>query len=430
MKTYKTFGLAAAAWAALVCTVAVTATAAEGDIWSIRRVAGGDHGTETLSMAENPVTAGQTVKFKFRMLNHDPASNYLTNGGPASATTWDNRWYWKYRGAGGTNEAAAAWVSNPPKIGVWVSGRYQWADVESLALVPENYDYCDLICSYTAAPGDFGLLTLAAGPESAPVEAAVDGTGASSYCQKNLDYWGMYDKITQSYLCNFWLTSLQEADVSSYVTFPNDDNPRWVQDRDMSQAGIYIRTINFDDYNFSDGVWRRVASGGTSSYVNNGNAKRAPTLSIPGSVATDHSVTLYAWAKDETVAYMRDGVEYQFADGVTRHVVHIPIAPEDGEIKEIPGGIFAKGAEGARTEIVLSATPTNIFRANVMVTNFVTRTILVGAPEPPTITVKPGGSSDWTAVAGSPDESDPVVPVTVEGAHDRHVLAAPVRHVP
>ena len=414
MKTYKTYGLVAAAWAALVCTVAVTASAAEGDIWSIRRVSGGDHGTEELSMADNPVTANQTVKFKFRMLNHDPANNFLTNGGLASATTWDNRWYWKYRGGGGTNEAAAAWVSNPPKVGVWVSGRYQWADVESLALVEDNYDYTDLICSYTAKPGDFGLLTLAAGPETAPVEAAVDGTGAAAYCLKNANYWGIYDKITSSFLCNFWLTSLQEADVSAYVTFPNDDSPRWVADRDMSQAGIYIRTIDFDGAKFSDDVWRRVAANGTSSYVNNGNAKRAPALSIPGGVATDHTVTLYAWAEDENVAYMKDGTEYDFGGGVTRHVIHIPIAPADGETREIPGGIFAKAsAEGQTTTIYLSATPTNIFRAGVMITNFVTRTISVGPQEPPSIVVKPGGDTDWTAVAGPVDEYPPVVPITV-----------------
>ncbi len=414
MNTYKTFGLAAAAWAALVCTVAGTASAAEGDIWSIRRIAGGDHGTETLSMADNPVTAGQTVKFKFRMLNHDPANNVLTNGGPASATTWDNRWYWKYRGAGGTNEAAAAWISNPPKVGVWVSGRYQWADVESLSLVGDNYDFTDLICSYTAQPGDFGILTLAAGPETAPVEAAADGTGASAYCLKNSNYWGIYDKITSSYLCNFWLTSLQEADVAAYVTWPSDDSPRWVADRDMSQAGIYIRTIDFDDTTFNDSAWRRVAAGGTSSYISNGNAKRPATLSIPGGVATDHTVTLYAWTEDEDIAYMKDGVEYDFGGGVTRHVVHIPIAPADGETKEIPGGVFAKsGAEGQSTTIFLSATPTNIYRAGVLITNFVTRTVLVGQPEPPSIVVKPNGASDWTAVAGSPDVNDPVVPITV-----------------
>ena len=81
MKTYKTFGIAAAA---LACSVALTAPAAEGDIWSIRRAAGGDHGTETLSMSDNPVTAGQKVKFKFRLLNRDPEANVIAHGEQAS----------------------------------------------------------------------------------------------------------------------------------------------------------------------------------------------------------------------------------------------------------------------------------------------------------------------------------------------------------
>ena len=418
MKTYKKFGIAAAALAALACSVALTASAADGDVWSIRRASGGDHGTETLSMSDNPVTAGQKVKFKLRLLNRDPQANYTAHGGAASASTWDNRWYFKYVGAGGTNEAASAASLYPPKVGVWVSGRYQWADVESLAPVTYvsggnevvNYDFTDLICSYTAQPGDFGLLTLAAGSESAPVEAASDNE-ATTYCMKNSAYWGIYDKETTTNACNLKLTSQSEGAVSSYVTFPTDDNPKFVQDRDLSQAGIYIRTIDFDDYKFSDDVWRRIAANGTSSYVNNGNAKRAPALSIPGAVATDHTVTLYAWAEDESVAYMKDGVEYDFGGGVTRKVIHIPIAPADGEIKEIPGGIYAAGTAGQTTTIFLSATPTNIFRAGVMITNFVTKTVLIGEPEPPSIVVKPGGASDWTAVAGSPAE---IVPITVE----------------
>ena len=415
MKTSKTFGLAAAVWAACVCTVAVTASAAEGDIWSIRRTAGGDHGTETLSMADNPLTAGQTVKFKFRMLNRDPQTNFTTNGGPASASTWDNRWYFKYVGAGGTNEAASAANLYPPKVGVWVSGRYQWADVESLALVEDNWDFTDLICSYTVQPGDFGLLTLAAGPESAPVEAAAEGTGAAAYCLKNRSYWGIYDKMTTTNTCNFWLTSLQEADVASYVTFPNDDSPRWIADRDMSQAGIYIKTVDFDSATFNaDGVWRRIAAGGTSAYINNGNVKRSPTLSIPGAVATDHTVTLYAWVEDESIAYMKDGTDRDFG-GVTRKVVPIEIAPADGETKEIPGGIFAlEDATNKTATVFLCATPTNIFRAGVMITNFVTQTILVGPPEPPSLVVLAQGVSDYTAEAKAPAEIVPIA-LTFEG---------------
>ena len=305
----------------------------------------------------------------------------------------------------------------PAKVGVWVSGRCQWADIERVDLVTDNYDFSDIVCSYTAQPGDFGLLTLAAGTEAQPVEAATEGTGAYSYLLKNSRYWGFFDAMTKTNACNLWLTSLQESDVSAYVTFPADDTPRWVQDRDMSQAGIYIKTIDFDDSKFNDDVWRRIAAGGTSAYVSNGNAKRAPALSIPGAVATDHTVTLYAWAEDESVAYLKNGVEKDFVTNgvtVTRHVAHITIEPADGEIKEIPGGILAKeDATNKTTRIFLSATPTNIFRSGVLVTNFVTKTVLVGAPEPPSIVVTINDQSDYTAVAGSPDDYDPVLPITI-----------------
>ena len=430
MKTYKTFGLAAAAWAAFVCTVAMTASAAEGDIWEINRVAGGDHGTETLSMADNPVTAGQKVMFKFRMLNRDPEANRLAKGSFASADTWDNRWYFKYVGAGGTNEAAAAANMYPPKVGVWVSGRYQWANVESLALVNDNgtvnYNFTDLICSYTAQPGDFGLLTLAAGPESAPVEAAADDTGAWHYCLGNSAYWGIYDKLTTTNACNFWLTTLEPSSIASAINndFPTDDGSpsSWPRDRDLSKAGIYIRTVDFDSSAFNtNGIWRRIAAKGTSSYINDGKVKKTPALSIPGGVATDHTVTLYAWTEDDSIAYMKDGVDETFVtNGVsfTRKVARITIAPADGEAKEIPGGIFAmEDATNKTTTVYLSATPTNIYRAGVLITNYVTRSILVGPPEPPSIVLLANGESDYTATASADNEIVPIS-VTLEGVGD------------
>ena len=441
MKTYKTFGIVAAVWAALACVMPQSVCAAPpgGDIWSISRANGGDHGPEeTLSMANNPVTAGQKVKFKFRMLNRDPKANFedttISHGEYASATTWDNRWYWKYRGAGGTNEAAAAWVSNPPRVGVWVSGRRQWADVESLAPVDNNgeanYDFTDLICSYTAQPGDFGILKFAAGSENNSVEATAD---TYPILLQNSDYWGIYDKLTQSKACSFWLTSQTDSDIYNYVKWPPpyDVTPTgqgWVQDPDLSQAGIYIRTIDFDSSAFNtSGIWRRIAAKGTSSYINDGKVKRSPTLSIPGGVATDHTVTLYAWTEDESVAYMNDGVAETFVtNGVsfTRKVVRINIAPEDGEAKEIPGGIFAlEDATNKTTTIYLSATPTNIYRAGVLITNFVTRTILVGPPEPPSLVLLADGEADHTAMASADylaDYHNGIVPisVTLEGVGD------------
>ena len=393
MKTNKTFGLAAAAWAAFVCMTAVTASAApEGDIWYIGPADGGDHGMETLSMADNPLTAGQKVKFKFRLLNRDPQANIekyaAAHGLPpnqahASANTWDNRWYFKYVGAGGTNEAASAANLNPPKVGVWVSGRHQWADVESLTLVEGNWDFTDLICSYTAQPGDFGLLTLAAGPESTPVEAAADDTDASHYCLKNRSYWGIYDKQTTTNACNLWLTSLEKSAVATFVTFPSDGDRN--ADRDMSEARIFIKTVDFDA-DFKDGIWRQIAAGGTSTAKGGG----VPRLSIPFNSPTNesHSVTLYAWTEDETIARMNTDHTETFTNGVERHVMRIDVTPEKGDSIELPDSIAAVlAASNKTTTIYLSATPTNIFRANVLITNFITRTILVGPPDPPSLNI-------------------------------------------
>ena len=157
MKTCKTYGIAAAAWAALVCTVAVTATAAEGDIWSIRRASGGDYGllTPNPSMSDNPLTAGQKVNFKFRLLNRDPKANIEAyaaaygispNAAHAGPDTWNNMWQLLAKnpasGKVATNLVDMVNATNfPAKVGVWVSGRCQWADIERVDLVTDNYDF-------------------------------------------------------------------------------------------------------------------------------------------------------------------------------------------------------------------------------------------------------------------------------------------------
>ena len=190
----------------------------------------------------------------------------------------------------------------------------------------------------------------------------------------------------------------------------------------MSKAGIYIRTVDFDAATFNaDGVWRRIAANGTSAYVNDGKVKRSPTLAVPGGVATDHTVTLYVWTEDESIAYMKDGADETFVTNdvsFTRKVARITLAPEDGETKEIPGGIFAMpDATNKTTTVYLSATPTNIFRAGILITNFVTRTILVGPPEPPSIVLLANGATDYTATA-SPDSEIVPISVTLEGVGD------------
>ena len=124
MKTYKTFGIVAAVWAALACSVTLTTSAAdgEGDIWYIGRADGGTYGLSTpLSMdADNNsalpgqpkvLTAGQEVWFRFRLLNRNYYDKY------ARGITGPIDWYLKYNGPNNTNAAP------PMKVGVWVSGQ-------------------------------------------------------------------------------------------------------------------------------------------------------------------------------------------------------------------------------------------------------------------------------------------------------------------
>ena len=61
MKTYKTFGIAAAAWAALACVVAPSAAFADapvGDIWYIGRASGGAHAIDSLFLERKKRTFG------------------------------------------------------------------------------------------------------------------------------------------------------------------------------------------------------------------------------------------------------------------------------------------------------------------------------------------------------------------------------------
>ena len=439
MKTYKTFGIVAAVWAALACSVTLTTSAAdgEGDIWYIGRADGGTYGLSTpLSMdADNNsalpgqpkvLTAGQEVWFRFRLLNRNYYDKY------AGGITGPIDWYLKYNGPNNTNAAP------PMKVGVWVSGRRQWADVVNNRFYQANDYFSDLVCSYKVQPGDFGLLTLACGPEypdSAGYEAPTDPTAASAYSLMNYGptLWQMLDTHTTN-ACNFWIASKTSSSIvpaggqtiSECAPTPGDNPPganlsQWPRDVDMSQAHIYIRTVDFDNSTFNtNGIWRQIAAGGTSSYSNTG--KRSPSLYIPFNSPTNnsHSVTLYAWVDDgtdgESVAYMTDGVLKDFGGGKSRHVVHIPIDPVDGEIKEIPGGICAfADATNKEATVVLSATPTNIYRVvegdvRVMITNFVTRTIRVGPPEPPSLRVLANGVSEHPATAKSPVE---IVPISV-----------------
>ncbi len=422
MKTYKTFGIAAAAWAALACVVAPSAAFADapvGDIWYIGRASGGAHAIdETLSMSDNPVLKGEDIRFRFRLLNRNYMEKKL--GHITDPINWNLNWY----GTGTPGDV------NEMKVGVWISGQRRWATVVENKINPVNPYFSELVCSYTAQAGDFGILTLATGPEddryAAP--ASADATNPSSYSllNRNSDLnnklWDIVDNYTTN-SCNFrFAVEQDDGSLDARLEWPYpDDIPGgrpWQRDVDMSQAGIYVKTVDFDDYTFNtNGIWREVAPDHGTCKIDGGRGVRDPGFSVPGGVAGGKAVTLYAWIEDPTIAEMdtEDTRTYRFADGVERRVATVKINPEADE-KILQNSIYAPlSATNKETRIFLCATPTNIFRSldagyEVMITNFVTRTIRVGAPDKPSLKLLVQSKADHTATAESPVE---IVPISV-----------------
>ena len=68
----------------------------------------------------------------------------------------------------------------------------------------------------------------------------------------------------------------------------------------------------------------------------------------------------------------------------------------------VPFSVKATGTVGATAEVFLSAMPTNIYNdANDIITNFITRTIQVGEPLPPSIAVTVDGAASRTVTANA-----------------------------
>ena len=196
----------------------------------------------------------------------------------------------------------------------------------------------------------------------------------------------------------------------------NENNPpdrRENRDLDLTGAGVYVQAVDFDStYDDVDAdVWRVIAQGSTTA--NPG----VPTITIPGGSAK--TMELYLWTADTNIAEIVKGGQvlsvepYDFVEGgstVTRKVGKVRIVAGD---ESVPFSIKATGALDASTQVFLAATPTNIFYAGGdVITNFITRTVKVGEPLPPSINVTVNGKAKDTVTANS-DHSTALVNVNV-----------------
>ena len=375
MKTKKTLGIFAMALAALTCAFPSTAKAAGGDIRSITVYQDAETAERTFPNSDNPLVAGETVKFKIRLLNRGMTVEKLRED-----SSYTNPWTLQHVGP---NDPIAD-TNNMPQVGLWISGQRKYAKIESWKLA-DRY-FTDMICSYTVQPGDLAMpLKLVAPDGRGEAMEVTTGTWYSQdYYIKDSDLWNFFPQSnagdTSSNKLEFYFgpTSLTGTGVDQAVIMADMTS---VRDYNLANAGIFIQAVDFDDSTTEDlAIWRSIAANSTTA------TPALPRLSIPKGNADTQ--TLYVWTKDGTVAEVDNGATdqtYVFGDGVTRKVSKITIKPGD---ELVPFKI--KGLkEGFSTEVYMAATPTNVYNnAHTLVTNFTVRTISVTEALPPGMTVE------------------------------------------
>ena len=371
---------------------------------------------------ETPLRANDKVQIRFRMVNLKWQETLRSENDAPNEFT--NPWMFTYTKLTGneTLDQLTQIASKQPRLGLWISGSLREAECVNFPLgspsdwLKDEYDnkrhFTDLVFEYTVQPGDLALpIQLANAAGTGPADGATPEGYYLKYGGEETN-WKMVDFSTRAVTNDFAFGPANLADDPDFV---GDTPAGWEarfenRDLDLTGAGVYVQAVDFDStYDDVDaGIWRTIAQGSTTA--NPG----VPTIVIPeGSKQTQE---LYLWTADTNIAEIVKGGQilsvepYVFHDNVTRKVGKVRITAGD---ESVPISIKATGAVDASTQVFLAATPTNIFYAGGdMITNYITRTVKVGEPLPPSINVTVNGKAKDTVTANS-DHSTALVNVNV-----------------
>ena len=432
MKMNKTIGFCATLLAALWCAVPQPVQA----VGKIRKVEVVNADGNERGGKDDPLKVGDTIRITFRLVNLGWGTSY-TN------TTYVNPWSFAYTGPSLAddpvmNEQIVANWQKMPCLGLWMGGSglvreaklvkdgsvfdppYWLADKIPNSDGEEKH-YTDVVFEYTIQGGDLGLpIQLARADGKGPV-----GAGDSYYlkCDGQTVPWTLKDSTrTRTADFTFGPALLNEDPDFSGSPGAPEDLTSWydyVQGRgyeaidvDLTKAGVYAQAIDFDStfFNSTAGIWRSIAQGATTPDPS------GLTIEIAGARGAVKPMELYVWTDSTNVAevvkggrIITDPVPMVFeheGTSVTRTVGKIEIYAND---TSVPFSIKATGETNTTTKVFLSATPTNIYNASGgLITNFITRTILVGEPLPPGITVTVNGKAKETVTAVAEDQTDPL----------------------
>ena len=315
------------------------ASAATGDIFSIAPCDElGVNLTDPYATYDKPVGAGRELYFKITLGAHKANGEY---------------WRLTYTGLG-----SEKWdeVYNPLQIGIFVSGRLQYASLVAFRRGAGDQT-TEMVFRYVTKSGDFAMPILLAaydGADGAAVPVREDMSSASYYYLNplNRDDWKVTFNnsdtpatATETIQCTW-----QPAAVSSFMP-PPGARPRLHSDS-LASAGFYVKTIDFSDDAETPEFWRTIHEGST---ITGGGV--VPKLAIDAAPEVETSV--YVWSDDESAVKVKGGrtVNMQIDTAGTRADVQVgTVTFKGGQVEsqdfQLEGSV---GGENRTANLVLSS---------------------------------------------------------------------------
>jgi len=345
---------------------------------------------------QQPYVAGQTAYFRLRLENANSTESWDSRKGSRLRNHWQFAWDSSMYPGYSLMDMLAMY---PPAIGVNVSGQSRAARISLIEPADAGW-YTDLVCSYRVEPGDFALpMTLVSdNGEYMLGVAAGNAINRSSLwslvsytrdCPADLSAWGA---ITGTNVCSLvW----DNGDGLWRHNSANEECQSWKADLTLSQAGLYIKTIDFASSEYS------VAEGRTDKV----------TVDIVGGVNTNGNGVVYAKIKDGShVSLAEDPVEIiemWDGEGTNAYQVAKIVIPSGEDVSSFSFKVRGNVQTNDPAIVYLSSTKEFAYEDGFgvngqdIVTNFVTAAVYCVAPPPPYISVTLDGAARKTVTAGS-----------------------------
>ena len=365
---------------AMACIMGAAAFVHGGDIISIDVLDdypySMSNGGKKYPNSDMPHSIGETVSIRIRLVNNDL-------GLRAQAYPWEFM---------SLSSSGSSWLM-APMLGLSVGGVPRYATMVSCLptrVTTKGSEICftDLVFEYIVRPGDLAqplkllnrdMREAVEGDEYLVVMPSanshfynvVDASDASDVQRDAV--FSFCDEMTRTQVIGHYPPADAAADERGTPT----------EDYTLAGAGVYIKTIDFDsdyvDIAADPYVWRTIAQGSSKS-KKNGN----PSIVVDAAADFEGSgsATMYVWSENDDII---TPVGAKSVDGSTRKALPITISTGDTRKSFV---LKATGTEGQGAWIYMSSAPTNMYgTAGELIKNTVSRYVMIGEPEKPSVSV-------------------------------------------